>query len=133
MQNFLLYTLLCLNRSLLSEDSNTALDTRPNLVKDILAYIHAHLTEDLSLDGIAAHFFKNKFYLAKLFKSELNISFYRYVLKQRLALCVQQVSTGSSLQLAAVNSGFADYSAFYRAFVKEYGVKPSQYFAGIES
>ena len=39
----------------------------------------------------------------------------------------QQDQTGASLEQAAADVGFGDYSNFYRAFRREYGITPASY------
>ena len=43
---------------------------------------------------------------------------------QKLNLMIE---SETPLNLIATNVGFLDYSTFYRAFKKEYGISPSEY------
>ena len=55
------------------------------------------------------------------------MSFYRYVTQRRLIAAKSLIESGAHLEHAALQSGFQDYSGFYRAFRQEYGISPRQY------
>lgn len=80
-QNFLSLALLYLNRSLITADASTSFEPVNALPQQLLSFIHGHLTEDLSLERLEKHFFKNRFYLSKLFKSNFHISLYQYIIR----------------------------------------------------
>ena len=81
---FILHLLVEYNLALM-EDSGTAQSgVRDNPLTDILHYIQNHLTEDLSMDTISGAFIMDKYNLAHMFKDKMGISYYQYVLQQRL-------------------------------------------------
>lgn len=53
----------------------------------------------------------------------MNMPIYRYITKKRLAEAHKLIAGGASLSYAAQNSGFGDYSCFYRLYRKYYGSK----------
>ena len=65
--------------------------------------------------------------VSHLFKQRLGVSFYRYVTQRRLIAAKNLIQKGVLMENVAAKTGFADYSGFYRAFRKEYGVSPRQY------
>ena len=93
----------------------------------ITQYVDQHLDEPLSLDAIAKHFYLSKYYLVHLFRENAGLSVHQYILKRRLAACCDAMLGGAAVGEVYRQWGFYDYSAFYRAFRKEYGMSPSAY------
>ena len=54
------------------------------------------------------------------------ISVYQYISKKRLANARLLIEAGATVSDAAINSGFNDYSVFFRMYKKYYGEPPSQ-------
>ncbi len=90
-------------------------------------YISSHLDADLSLDSISRELFLNKFYISHLIQENTGVSLHRYITKKRLSACIDAMRGGQSISESCSQSGFLNYSSFYRAFVKEYGCPPSVY------
>lgn len=102
-------------------------DSERDTFSALLAYIDQHLSDDLRLEQLAAKFFLSKFYIAHTFKDRLGLSVHRYIQKKRLDAVRNAVMNGESVSDACREYGFTDYSVFYRAFRKEYGMSPSEY------
>jgi AraC-like DNA-binding protein len=65
--------------------------------------------------------------LGKLFAQKLGISFYHFVIQRRLIHSKLKIEQGNSMEEVALSCGFCDYTAFYRALKKEYGISPREY------
>ncbi len=120
--------LIEINRITLS-GSKTLKDERttPPIITNVLDYINEHYCEKISLSTIADEFFVSKYYLSHIFNSIVGTSLNRYITLKRLINAKQMLSSGIKPTTASVNCGFCDYAAFYRAFMAEYGVSPSEY------
>lgn len=118
---------LHLNRVVYEKTHLEAGRTEQSLYLKILAYIEGHMEEELSLDSLAGVFFVNKYHIAHMFKDNLGISVHQYILKKRLALCRTAILGGGNISEAYLRFGFRDYSSFYRAFKKEYGLSPRDF------
>jgi AraC-like DNA-binding protein len=114
-----------LNRTALSNHVNFMDSENSNSkLLQILEYINSHLTEDITIDGLAGNFYLNRFYLMHFFKSETGYTIGNYITEKRLLLAKNLVSSGSSITEACYNSGFKNYSTFSRAFKKAYHTIP---------
>lgn len=49
------------------------------LTNEVIEYIEEHITEDLTLESIAQHFFISKYHLAREFKKYSSVSVYQYI------------------------------------------------------
>ena len=100
---------------------------KPDLLNEVLAYIELHLDEKITLEETAKHFYVSVSTITQLFRQKMGTSFYRCVTQQRLIAAKTCISQGMTLEDVSRTVGFADYSSFYRAFKKEYGITPRQY------
>lgn len=97
------------------------------LYVNVCDYINSHLEDDLSLDALADFFFVSKYHISHVFKNNMGISLHQYVLKKRLHACKNGILAGTPVGSLYMQYGFSDYSSFYRAFRKEYGVSPTEF------
>lgn len=90
----------------------------------IVRYLHEHLEEDLSIDRIADAFFISKSHMMRRFKAETGYTIHGYLTEKRLLAARDRISSGIPITEAAFRSGFRDYSAFARAYKKQFGEMP---------
>ena len=101
--------------------------TENEKVNQILLYINENLTEDLSLEHLAARHYTSKYYLSRQFKQFTGLSLYQYIMKKRLIVSRNMLRSGSTVMDACFQCGFGDYSNFLKAFKREFGKTPSAY------
>ena len=100
---------------------------KPDLLNEVMNYIELHLNEKISLEETAKHFYVSVSTITQLFRQKMGTSFYRCVTQRRLIAAKVRIGNGESLEDVSRAVGFSDYSSFYRAFKKEYGITPRQY------
>lgn len=91
-----------------------------------LTYIQEHLGTGLTVEQIAAHVHLSPYYFMRLFRTQTGSSVYSYILQNRLIRAAKSIRNGMPASEAALDSGFSDYSAFYRAFRKQFGTSPGR-------
>ncbi len=94
--------------------------TVSEVVRGAIDLIDKNFEKELSVTMIAAKLFVSESTLSHKFSREMNISIYQYILKKRLISARMRIEAGESLSSAAINSGFSDYSSFYRAYKKSH-------------
>ena len=98
-----------------------------SLYRNVMIYIEENLEENLSLEKLAEEFYVSKYHIAHIFKENLGMSIHQYITKKRLKLCREAIRGNMSITKAYQTFGFGDYSSFYRAFKKEYGISPKDF------
>lgn len=120
-------TLLAQIRRAFADRGHTLQAEKPELLDRVLAYVEAHLSERITLERIARHFYVSESTISQTFRKKMGVSFYRCVTQRRLIAAKELIAGGTALESVSNQVGFMDYSAFYRAFRQEYGISPRQY------
>ena len=100
-------------------------EERYHEIMRIHEYINAHYRETLSVNSLAQMFFMDKNTMTRQFKRIVGMTPGDYIRRKRLESAHLLIRQGYSVQHAGYASGFMDYSAFFRAFRKQYGLSPS--------
>jgi AraC family transcriptional regulator len=91
-------------------------------------YIRAHLTDDLSLEGLAQQVGFSSYHFARLFRQTTGQSPHQFVLLQRLEHAQNLLKkTDLPLTDVALESGFANQSHLTQAFKRRLGLTPGAY------
>ncbi len=96
-------------------------------IADTLDYINGHLDADLSVDALAGRVYVSKYHFMRRFKALTGCTVHSYVRQKRLLAAAELLRRGTAAQDAGLACGFQDYSAFQRAFRKEFGATPREY------
>ena len=76
------------------------------------------------MEKLAGAFFVSRYYVAHVFKEQAGISVHQYILKQRMQASREARLVGENIRQVF---GLRDYSSFFRAFRREYGMSPKEY------
>ncbi len=94
----------------------------------VLAYIHECLTEDLSLDELAACVHLSPYHFARLFKQSLGVPPHEYVIRQRVEKAKGLLRSGRlTVGEVAQAVGFSDHSKLALHFKRLTGHTPLQF------
>ena len=96
--------------------------------RDILNYIVDHHAEELTLEGVAEHFYIHPVHLSRTIKNETNITFSATVNKIRIERAKLLLAFSSRrISDIACAVGFQSSQGFYNAFKKQTGLSPADY------
>ncbi len=107
------------------DTSNVSTGSGSNHIVDkAIAYIEENLLSITGIEEICNELYISKSYLHHLFMEYMKMSPKKYILQKRLAIAHREICLGEKATLVYEKCGFADYSAFYRAYKKYFGYSP---------
>lgn len=92
---------------------------------EIVAYVNAHIAENLSVPQLAKQFYVSASQFNRIFKNATGAAPWNYITVKRLTLAKEKLQKGVPAREAATAAGFNDYSVFYRAYTKQFGYAPT--------
>lgn len=104
-------------------------------VAQAIAYIQAHLGENLSCDTLAAHLFMSRSSFQHRFRAATGYPPHAYIRLKRLLHAAELLAEGCGAVETGKKCGYTDHSAFCHAFTHHFGTSPSQFrpLASLES
>lgn len=92
----------------------------------IIRYINLNLMNIQSLSEICKHFYISKTYLNKHFKKIIGTTVWDYIITKRLIIAKDMLNEGHNPNWVAQKCGYNEYSAFYRAYKKQFNSSPKE-------
>ncbi|MBB6734384.1 response regulator transcription factor [Cohnella zeiphila] len=103
-------------------------ESENELMTKVKKYIADHLSDELSLTGIAEDVGHNSSYLSRLFKQKNGIGVAEYITECRIRLAKELLADSDRrIQEIASLTGFASVQYFYRVFKKATGMTPHEW------
>jgi YesN/AraC family two-component response regulator len=107
---------------------NFAIKGYSPVVKKALMYINLHFNESINLQSVADEIGFNRTYLAKKFKSEINLSVIDYIQKKRIDEAKFLIDLGRlSTTEIGLQVGFSSYNYFCKVFKEITGMTATEY------
>lgn len=127
-RNLIQQIMIEINRDMLDTPATDIKDiVTDDLIRSVMIYISENISSPLTLDAIASKFHISKYHLLREFKRYVGTTVYRYILQKRLILAKQLILQNMPIKEVYMESGFGDYSNFFRAFKMEYGITPKEF------
>ncbi len=101
-------------------------------IGQVISYINENLSEEMSIESLAARFYMSRYHLMHKFKSQTGYTIHSYILQKRLIMANTLIKSGKSMSDACTECGFGDYSSFVRAFKRMYGLSPKRHHKLVE-
>jgi len=90
----------------------------------LVAYVNEHLFEDISVKTLGIAFFGSPSQISRIFHRATGTSLQRYINVKRLLAARAMLQRGENAGLVSIACGFDDYSAFFRAYKKQFARSP---------
>lgn len=102
-----------------------SLQTRP--VRRAVEYLRERFAESVSLDEVAAHVGRDKFYLCRVFRAQVGLPPHAYVTQLRVLRAKALLARGGRPSEVATGVGFYDQAQFTRHFRRITGATPARF------
>jgi len=97
-------------------------------VSQIRQYIEENYREELSLDRLAEQVYLNKYYLSHLFKTEVGVSPFHYLMDYRIEVAKRYLAvTAEPVDEIAGLVGYGSVTHFQNLFKRKTGLTPGQF------
>lgn len=93
----------------------------------IMKYINRNLSQKLSLEILSQKFYISQTHLNRLFRKSVGTTVWEYITIKRLFMAQDLLSKGYTPYEIYSTCGFQEYSTFYRAYKRHFGVSPSKH------
>lgn len=98
----------------------------------VVAYIHAHLAEDLSLGTLADIAAVSRFHFARMFELTAGMAPHAFITAVRMDHAAAILRSGGSVAKAARAFGYMPGHSFRSAFVAQFGRTPASYMREVD-
>lgn len=90
----------------------------------IIDYVNRELGSSITAEKVSKEFFISRSQTNRIFREKTGASFGQYVTAKRMIAARSRIESGEPASVVAAECGYADYSAFYRAYKKYFGISP---------
>lgn len=97
------------------------------IISQLLRYINRNLSNDFTLAELAAEVNYSEYYICRLFKKMTGKTLTTYIQEKRIHEAACLLRSYDSINQAAEQVGFNNYSYFYKTFKKFMGCGPAEY------
>ncbi len=108
-----------------TRESKLRESSRSSLTGDVQNLVASHISERLDVASIASRLRVSREHLSRVFRERTGTPLYAYITRARMRLAVDMLlQTRLNVKEIALKCGYSEYSVFYRAFHKRFGMSP---------
>ena len=96
-------------------------------VNEIISYINRNISSPIKIKDLADTFHLSESYVCRIFKSATGTTVNKYITARRISIAKSYLGNGMNVSEAYEQTGFSDYSSFFKAFTKAVGMSPKKY------
>lgn len=112
----------------MSESSNSEKSKTDESLEKVKNYILAHISEPLTVEGLAKYVYLNPDYLTRSFKKKYSTTLIDFIIEQRMFLAKELLLKNTmSISMISAKVGYPNYSYFTKLFKKYYGYTPRNF------
>lgn len=106
--------------------SNKNKNVNPYIIKSI-KYINQNLKKKITINEICQYINLSKYYFSRMFKNEIGVTPYRYIMNCKIEAIKEDLSYGVDINTIVSKYEFYDLSHLNKNFIKIYGITPLEY------
>ena len=123
-----MFVVLVLRACIGAESHKSPINRRHLMLDEVFLYIQTHLDEEITLKQLEKHFFVSYEHISREFKRHTGQTVAEYIRKAKLDRCCRLIEQGYPIVEVYQKAGFGGYNNFFRAFKRQYGMTPKQYY-----
>ena len=123
-----MFVVLVLRACIGAESHKSPINRRHLMLDEVFLYIQTHMDEEITLKQLEEHFFVSYEHISREFKRHTGQTVAEYIRKAKLDRCCKLIEQGYPIVEVYQKAGFGGYNNFFRAFKKQYGMTPKQYY-----
>ncbi len=116
-----------ISKQIIKNCNQSLIQTKNILACDIKSYIEQNIHLNQSLEEISKQFLISPFHLIRIFKQELDLTPYQYILNHKVNLAKELLLKNMSISEVALSVGFNDQSHLYKYFKQTFSITPKEY------
>ena len=99
-----------------------------DIIQNSIDYIEENLKTEIAAQELADKANFSLFYYYRLFQTAVGMPIMQYIVRRKLLHAIYEISHGNKMIDIALSYGFDTYAGFYKAFKREFGCTPKQFF-----
>ncbi len=101
---------------------------KDDIVDIVTKYISSHISDNMSVEGLAGMVYVGPDHLTRSFKKRFNLTVSDYIMQQRMLMAGELLEkTNMSVTMVSAEVGYGNYSYFIKLFRKFFGKSPREY------